>query len=1047
MSALSNRWEHHVRSWIGALTKDFYHPLGVLEVCGFYTDERLSVQEAMQKQWPVWETDKPLNDSFRYTWLRTQVVLPEAAQNERIIFRLGIRLEATLFVNGQSFGTCRPVSGPSQVNEGHHFYEDNYLCTNGEPNAVYDILAEVYTPPIHFGGDSHETGQLFPDIPRDDWMQKPDRRLYKSDFGIWNEDAYQLWMDLKTLFDLLCNLEDHSLRAHQIAKGLKQFVCTVDLETPYEERRKAYREARKQLAPLLEAHNGTTSPAFTAIGNSHLDLAWLWRISESERKTSRTFAMQLRHLEAYPDYYFFQSQPASYEMCKRYYPELYRRVQQAVREGRWIAEGGTWVEPDINLSGGESLIRQFYYGKKYLKDEFDVESCLFWIPDSFGYPSSLPQILVGCGIPYMMTAKILWNYNGHQTFEKQFFKWRGNDGSEVIVHIPSTYVCGTNPSAIRNLWKYRTQKTDMDSYLLPFGYGDGGGGPCRDHIEGVMRLRDLEDVPRVKMESPVDFFRRHSQDELPIYAQELYFAAHEGTYTAGAKVKAMNRKLEFALRDAELWGVLAAACSDFTYPYAQMDETWKSMLLQQFHDILPGSSIQAVYDDTQKAHEVIEQETAALSSAARQALTAGTDVTVFNSLGWEREAIVRLPERFAQGAMDSQMRQVPTIVCEDGSVLARVALPSCGWISLHPSNGNAGQYPVTIQVENDGFVLENQWLRVVIDANGEVTSLVLRSTNQEFAAGSMNRLHLYRDQPQRFDVWDIHESYRDMEVPLDAPSEVTVLCENDMEAALLVRRKVGNSAFSQVIRLQSCSKTLEFDTTIQWNEYHRFLKVSFPSTIRTNEMLNEIQYGYVTRPTRRSTLREQDRPEVCSHRYAALREENSGIGILNDSKYGVSVEDGEISLSLLRAPVSPEIGLDNGEQHFRYGITVWQGSLADSGISREAYQFQLTPQVSAGTGSFTMFSVEQPTILLDTVKPAADQSGDVILRLYESLGCSCAANIRVHLPVDAAWVCDMLENNAACLPTEKHCIQIHFSPFQVRTIRLRLTAAAKKNGI
>ncbi len=532
-----------------------------------------------------------------------------------------------------------------------------------------EAYAGHFYPESPMGGCA--TGPVMPGAYRDP-KAEGERALFEGcTFGIWNEDAYQLYLDVDTLHQILEQIDPESLRADRIASALEGFTLAVDFEQPLEGRIADYQRARALLRPAMEAHNGSSAPVMYAVGNAHLDLAWLWPMAETYLKTARTFAAQLRHLEEYPEYRFIQSQPAAYEMCREHYPELFARILEAKKGGRWIAEGAMWVEPDTNMTGGESLVRQLIHGKRYYKETLGVDSVVLWLPDTFGYSAALPQILAGCGVKYLVTQKIFWSYNEGDTFPYHYFTWQGADGSRIDTFLPTSYTYRTDPNELCEAWQKRVEKRGLDSFLLPFGYGDGGGGPCRDHIEYARRAGDIEGVPKVRMESPTRFFERMEAEGDPrhTYVGELYFSAHRGVYTSQAAIKKGNRAGEIMLREAELWGAIAAH-GGWEYPLQRMDAAWKRLLLNQFYDILPGSSIARVYEEARKDHRWIIEEAEDVADSARGVLMKEGGVTVFNSLSFDRAELVALPEAFVGGAETA-----------DGA-LALINAPACGAVSL-----------------------------------------------------------------------------------------------------------------------------------------------------------------------------------------------------------------------------------------------------------------------------------------------------------------------------------------------------------------------------
>lgn len=549
---MKSEWRDRISHWVRTLKDDFYQPLGEIQWEAFRTNEQLSLGEAKKEQFISVKPGFTWGNTYEYCWMKGHIQLSEEAEGKRIVMNLKPDGEATLFVNDKAFGTYRA----SWVNEPHHYIVDNVLSRCAKGDEQFDIMMEVYAghyyPEAPTGGCA--TGPVLPGSYTDKLEEGKRRTLGRCTYGIWNEDAYQLFMDVDTLGRLLEVLDKTSLRAAKIAKALEQFTLIVDFEQERDARIESYKKAREALKPVLEAENGSTMPVFYAVGNAHLDLAWLWPIAETGRKTARTFAAQLRLIEEYPEYKFIQSQPAEYEMCRKLYPELFERIKAAVKKGQWIAEGAMWVEPDTNMASGEALIRQLLYGKQYYKDVFDVDSEVLWLPDTFGYTGALPQILKGCKVNYLVTQKIFWSYNEGEQFPYHYFNWEGIDGSRIVSFLPTSYTYKTNPKQLEEVWKNRSQLQDLDAFLLPFGYGDGGGGPTRDDIEYAKREQNLEGAPRVELSDPKSFFKKMDEAGGPVntYVGELYFNAHRGTYTSQAKVKQNNRRAEFALREMEM---------------------------------------------------------------------------------------------------------------------------------------------------------------------------------------------------------------------------------------------------------------------------------------------------------------------------------------------------------------------------------------------------------------------------------------------------------------------------------------------------------------
>jgi alpha-mannosidase len=1054
MNVMHSEWRDRIAHWIRTLKDDFYEPLGEIKWEAARTMEELPFDELGSLSFKSVEPGYTWGKVWEYCWFRGSVILPKEAEGKRIVMKLVPGGESTLFVNGKSFGTHRA----EWVWVPHHYIEDNALTTCGHEGDRFDILMETYAghfyPEAPSGGCA--TGPVLPGSYQDPLTDGARRQLGVCTYGIWDEDAYQLYMDVDTLSQLLGTLDQSSLRASKIAAALEEFSLIVDFEQDKDQRRSTYIKAREALKPALAAVNGSTIPTYYAIGNSHLDLAWLWPMAETYRKTARTFAAQLRLIEQYPDYKYLQSQPAAYEMCRKYYPELFERIQKAIKKGQWIAEGAMWVEPDTNMASGEALIRQLLYGKQYYKEVLGVDSIVLWLPDTFGYTAALPQILNGCGVKYLVTQKIFWSYNEGDTFPYHYFNWEGMDGSKITAFLPTSYTYRTDPSQLDEVWKGRSQVRDLDAFLLPYGYGDGGGGPSRDYIEYALRQKNLEGAPKVKLAGPVEFFEDMEKDGGPVntYTGELYFSAHRGTYTSQAKVKYNNRRAELALRDMEIWGVLASVCKGAEYDIQEAGECWKELLLHQFHDILPGSGIQRMYIESNERMEKLIHKTTDITRGHIVSLCEPREdaVTIFNSLSFETTRLVELPERFKDGA------DIPVQVQGD-KVLALVKLPPLGTVTIKPvSNESEGEdsdnhsiyiNKSTASIQGNKIILENSKIRAALNQKGEITSFILKGSDIEFAGSILNRFHIYKDVPRLFDAWDIDSNYKVQEIEGVRDTKAKIIYDQGLKAAVKITGQIGNSSYEQIISLTAESDRIEFETDIEWHELHRLLKTEFATTVHATEGINEMQFGYVKRPTHRSRAYDKDRFEVCNHRYSALCDGGRGAAVLNDCKYGISMNGSSLELTLLRAAASPEMRADNGHHHFTYAFTAWEGSFIDSDVVREGYELNVRPIVidgyepvlksscegcyenlnvieadtAADTGKLTkilksynshcsLASIDKKNIFLDTIKLSEDGSGDIILRLYEAAGAATKARITTCFK-GKAYESNMLEEITA----------------------------------
>ena len=1070
MKLMHSEWQDRVKHWVRTLRDDFYEPLGEIRWEAFRTMDHLSPEEALQGHFTSVEPGFIWGKTWEYCWFKGTVILPKAAEGKRIVMNLDAGGESTVFVNGKAFGNYRAA----WVDEPHQFIEDNCLAVSGKEGDTYEILMETYAghfyPEAPTGGCA--TGPVLPGAYTDPKKEGARCVLGTSTFGVWNEDAYQLFMDVDTLGRLLETMDSTTLRAAKIAKALEKFTLIVDFEQPREARIASYKEAREALRPLMEAKNGSTMPVFYAIGNAHLDLAWLWPMEETHRKTERTFAAQLRLIEQYPEYKYVQSQPAAYEMCRKYYPELFERIKEAIKGGQWIADGAMWVEPDTNMASGEALIRQLVHGKRYYKEELGVDSEVLWLPDTFGYTAALPQILKGCGVNYLVTQKIFWSYNEGEQFPYHYFTWQGMDGSEIDSFLPTSYTYRTHPSEVNKIWQNRVQVQDLDAFLLTFGYGDGGGGPARDFIESAKRQEDLEGSVKVKMAGPLEFFHDMEAQGGPAntYVGELYFSAHRGTYTSQAKNKKYNRICEFMMADAEFYSVLANGLGNgYEYPEKELEKNWKLLLLNQFHDILPGSSIKDVYEDSAVQYEEILRSAGRIAEGAGKAILSSLKengnnkegLAVFNPLSFRRTSAAELSAEEARWAENGLKGG-----CPEGMIIQRTG--EGGMLILvkdAPSKG-LGVYensvfdiqaeePVIRSLVTDErgwpISLDTPFFHMEFDPQGEISCIRdLRESRELLKKGAVgNELIVYEDRPMEFDAWNIDAGYREKKWKFGGVTEFYLEENGPVRGSLLIRRHFLDSVLEQRICFYSHTARIDFKTKADWRESQLLLRTSFPLDIQSNEADFEIQFGNVKRPVHQNTTWDQARFEVCAHKWMDLSEYGYGAAVLNDCKYGCDIHDSVMSLTLIKSGIFPDPQADQGLHEFTYSLYPHRGDFRRGRVIQEAYDLNcpLTVQKQSGIkkGEWSFLQISEENIFADTVKKA-EEGDDLIIRLYEAYG----MRTRVHLvfplfsDFDAA-VCDLMEQtdqktqsfvSETELVQKGQTLEFEMKPYEIFSIRL-----------
>ena len=743
-----------------------------------------------------------------------------------------------------------------------------------------------------------------------------------------------------------------------------------------------------------------SSHRITAVGHAHIDTAWEWPVREAKRKVARSWSTQLALLDEYPDYIFAASQPLQYAWMQESYPDIYRRIKEKVAAGRWEPVGAMWVEADCNLPSGESLVRQLLLGKRFFMREFGHETRILWLPDVFGYPGNLPQLMSEAGCDYFLTQKLSWNDTNKP--EHHTFVWEGIDGTRIFTHFPpadtynGSFTLEEVEQSVRNFKDGRSSHRSL--YL--FGWGDGGGGPQPEMIDSAHRLG-------VEIGRADDFFEAASAEAngLATSAGELYFELHRGTYTSQSRTKRLNRKAQEALREAEMWSVAAGG----SYPSAELNALWQKLLLNQFHDILPGSSIDWVYEETERDLEDVAARASSLSELAMSAIAGkGEGLVAFNSTSHPRSEIVSTADGYA-----------------------RIEAPSCGWVTVRLANSTEPEVSVT------DHSMENELLRVEWDDRAVLTSIWDKEVGREVLSGPGNLLQLHDDNPARWDAWDLDAVHRDSFVELTAIEKLQV--RGGHRGLLVFGRRFGESWLFQSMSLDAGSRVLSFETFVEWHERHKMLKVAFPVTVEAREATYEIQFGHLKRPTHQDTSQAKAMFEVCAQRWADLGDGDYGVALLNDCKHGYDIHGSVMRLSLLRGPTHPDPTADLGGHQFTYALMPHPGDFRAGGVIEAAEDLNspLLPADGslAGGSSRSLVEIDTRQVIVDAIKRAED-SDATIVRLYEAWGRSCRARLRTTLPASRAFLCDLLERNRTEVAIKDGVIELELTPFKILTLKL-----------
>ncbi|MGW6445625.1 alpha-mannosidase [Lentzea sp. NPDC055074] len=927
-------------------------------------DEPVPVEEALNATYAPAQVGDDWGAPWSTSWFRLTGSVPEAWQGRQVevVLDLGFTHPGPGF---QSEGLAYTADGlPIKGIEPRNTYlpVDGrevlfYLEAAGNPT-ILDFHPFLPTPL----GDKETAGT------------EPLYKILKAELAVFQPQVWHLMLDIEVLQSLMRELPDHDPRRHKVLHALDRAMDALDLN----EVAATADLAREELAGVLSLPANASAHKVSAIGHAHIDSAWLWPLRETVRKCARTFSNVTKLMDEYPDFYFACSQAQQYAWMKEHHPHVWDRVREKVRDGQFVPVGGMWVESDTNMPGGEAMARQLVHGKRFFLDNFGVETEEVWLPDSFGYSAALPQLIKLSGSRWFLTQKLSWNQINK--FPHHTFWWEGIDGTRIFTHFPpvDTYNSSLSGEELARASRQFAEHAKASRSLVPFGYGDGGGGPTREMMETAHRVANLEGSPTVRVEPPREFFQA-AQDEYPdapVWAGELYLEKHRATYTTQARTKQGNRRSEHLLREAEHWAT-AAALQGADYPYEDLDRLWKTVLLHQFHDILPGSSIAWVHREAEATYARVASELKALTSQAIDAVKGDGDAELtFDVLG--------------------------------------------------------GDAPKPFVAPVDG-VLDNGRLRVTIDADGIVASILDLEEDREVLPphGFAGMPQLHRDNPNQWDAWDIDPFYRNWKADL-TPSERV-----DSSDGVVVRAKFGNSVLTQTIRLREGAKQVDFDTEVDWQEREKLLKIAFPLDLRAEVSTAETQFGHLHRPIHTNTSWEAAKFEICAHRYLHVGEPGYGVAVVNDSTYGHEVtrttrDDGgtttTVRLSLLRAPRFPDPETDQGEHRFRYALVIGDLPAAiDAG-----YRINLPPRAVRGSAApEPLVCTNNPAVRVEAVKLADDRSGDVVVRLYEAHGGRARASISTSFAHKAIQETDLLER-----PLADASAEVVLRPFQVITLRI-----------
>lgn len=881
--------------------------------------------------------------------------------------------------------------------------------------------------------------------PRAPLCEKVDR----AELVVVDLAAKDLFYDIEFALSLLDTVDEKDPAAATVLRGLNDVVNLYIAEG-----RAGVSECRKIVSDTLGSLCGGFKHTVYPVGHAHLDTAWLWPIAITKLKMAHTTATQLALMQRYPEYTFVHSQASQYEWLEKDFPQLFTQVQAAIARGQWEPVGSMWVEADCNLTGGESLVRQFLYGKRYFRQKLGVETFDMWLPDVFGYSAALPQILAKFNIPYFLTQKISWNQTNK--FPHHTFWWQGIDGTRVWAHFPpaDTYNGSAEPKEIVYAVKNYRDHARADQSLYLFGHGDGGGGPTERHLEFLRRGQQAPNYPEIAQNKrAIDFFResKANSHDLATWVGELYLELHRGTYTSQAANKKGNRVSEFLLRDAELLSCFAPSYPA-NYPAAELEAAWKLVLLNQFHDIIPGSSVREVYQDSDKDYLSIAEVGNAIIQAALKEVASGLDtatmthpVALFHNAKVVSQGEIPWQQEWVPSALVTSAETLPVqLVTEFGNRKLVFATPASALGSVAVAELSDTMVNVPSRLKASAHCIENGELAVHFDANGNITSMQSLQDGSEFIApGELgNMFQLLDDHPLFWSAWDVDVYAFETAVDLVQSERFEIVESGPVRVAVELVKRFGKSTIRQRISLGP-TPGVRFDTEIDWHEEDKMLKVAFPTNLNASRATYEIQFGNVERATHVNTSWEMAKFEVCAQKWIDLSEGDRGVALINDCKYGFDVRGNTMRMSLLRSPKAPDPECDMGVHRFSYALVPHFGPYHYAGIVAAAYAFNapvrhalLQPGAGSAHALPTLVACEDRNIVIEAVKKAEDSS-DIVVRLYECHNSRGRAEIVSARKPASAVLCDLEESEMAELKLSNGRVVFDYKPFEIITVKLK----------
>ena len=1041
-----NSERYMISGRINQLLKDMYSKFVIIDSVDtgdfLYRDGQYSIDDIDKGEWTPFRANKDYW-GYRecYCWFKQTVKIPESFKGQHVIYNIKpyartwnqeVNPQFIIFVNGQVI----------QGADSNHQYVTLTSCAEG--GEELEIAINAYS---------------------DDWEWKGEIQL-GAQLQAFDDVAFCTYFDILTPLKVAKYKDEDSDARINILKALNEACNILDIDT---NNREAFRESCVEASKYLDEnlYGKFEEATCWAVGHTHIDVAWLWRLRQSRDKACRSFSTVLKLMEEYPEYKFMSSQAQLYEYVKEDYPEVYEKIKERVKEGRWEVEGSMWVEADTNVASGEALVRQFMVGKRFFREEFGIDNKIMWLPDVFGYSAAIPQLIKKSGMDYFMTTKISWNeYN---KFPYDTFKWRGIDGTEVLSHFPpschatvnersnwqTTYNSKLRPLYVLGGYKRYSQKDLNKDYLMSYGFGDGGGGPTIEMLEYGRRMeKGIQGCPVVKQSTSLDFFKDldkkvSGNKRLPTWCGELYLEFHRGTLTSQARNKKYNRKSECLYHDVETLSAIANKEIGLTYPREELLKNWKTILLNQFHDILPGSSISVVYEDSKEDYERVLKAGCQMAGNAQSALLSKINlkedsIVVFNTTGFNRHdaVICEIPceEEFA--LFDKNGNEVAYQKTFDGKIVFVADAPSKGYASFAVKKTAPEKFDFVNATVNKA---STPFFDVEFNEEYNISKLIHKETGRSVAPDgeAVGKVIAYQDRPHNHEAWDIKCYFDEKSWNLDFKNAELIEL-GAVRTVYKVDRTFRDSSFTEYYCIYNDLQRIDVDYEADWHEDHVVLKADYPVDVNSTRATFDIQFGNIERSTTTNTTWEFSQFEESMHKWADLSDNGFGLSVINDCKYGCDIKNGRIRPTLFRCATNPNHIQDREHHSFSFSIYPHSKRVNDSDVVKEGYNvnfplYAIPQKAQEGTlaPEYSLVSCDKENVVIETVKVAED-SDNIIVRAYETWNSKTPVTLTFCDEILSATECNLMEEEDEAVAFDGNTLTATFKPFEIKTFKVKL---------